>query len=202
MGYSNSPLVIFQLYYSNQKIIMLSKFVTILAMASTISASPLSKVAENTKAASPYVNIGCQCSPLTFLDQYGTTQGNCLSADSTGARWCYVDSAHTSSCQDLRFSARFPNNPWSYEACATPPPPVYAAPQAPLASFTAPHPHPHPAPVPSYPVQSGAFTSGGYHGGFNGNFGVANTGTLQPYGQYLPKSANRASGSSSDSVKF
>merc|ERR1712130_624471 len=155
MGYSNSPLVIFQLYYSNQKIIMLSKFVTILAMASTISASPLSKVAENTKAASPYVNIGCQCSPLTFLDQYVTTQGNCLSADSTGARWCYVDSAHTSSCQDLRFSARFPNNPWSYEACATPPP-VYAAPQAPLASFTAPHPHPHPAPVPSYPVQSGA----------------------------------------------
>merc|ERR1712130_109048 len=76
-------------------------------------------------------------------------------------------------CQDLRFSARFPNNPWSYEACATPPPPVYAAPQAPLASFTAPHPHPHPAPVPSYPVQSGAFTSGaGYHGGFNGNFGL------------------------------
>merc|ERR1712064_87463 len=149
----NHIQIVLQLYKSNQKIIRLSKFVTILAMASTISASPLSKVAENTKAASPYVNVGCQCSPLTFLDQYGTTQGNCLSADSTGARWCYVDSAHSSSCHDLRFSARFPNNPWSYEACATPP-------------------HPHPAPVPSYPVQSGAFTSGaGYHGGFNGNFG-------------------------------
>merc|ERR1712107_281809 len=80
---------------------------------------------EVTKAASPYVNIGCQCSPLTFVDQYGTVQGNCRSADSTGARWCYVDSAHSSSCQDLRFSARFPNNPWSYEACATPPPPAY-----------------------------------------------------------------------------
>merc|ERR1719300_1846972 len=121
---------------------MLSKFVTILAMASSISASPLSKGAENTKAASPYVNIGCQCSPLTFQDQYGAIQGNCRSADSTGARWCYVDSAHTSSCQDLRFSARFPNNPWSYEACATPLPgyvaPVPVAPQAPLASFTAP----------------------------------------------------------------
>merc|ERR1711988_475181 len=64
-------------------------------MASSISASPLSKVAENTKAASPYVNIGCQCSPLTFQDQYGAIQGNCRSADSTGARWCYVDSAHT-----------------------------------------------------------------------------------------------------------
>ena len=164
---------------------MLSKFVTILAMASSISASPLSKVAENTKAASPYVNIGCQCSPLTFQDQYGATQGNCRSADSTGARWCYVDSAHTSSCQDLRFSARFPNNPWSYEACATPLPgyvaPVPVAPQAPLASFTAPVAHPHPAP--SYPVQSGAFTSGAGYGGFNGNFGVVNTGTLQPYGK-------------------
>merc|ERR1712213_85190 len=57
-------------------------------------------------------------------DQYGTVQGNCRSADSTGARWCYVDSAHSSSCQDLRFSARFPNNPWSYEACAPPPPPM------------------------------------------------------------------------------
>merc|ERR1712014_299471 len=78
----------------------------------------------------------------------------------------------------------FPNNPWSYEACATPLPgyvaPVPVAPQAPLASFT----------------------SGAGYGGFNGNFGVVNTGTLQPYGQYLPKSANRASGSSSDSVKF
>merc|ERR1712198_397176 len=42
--------------------------------------------AENTKAASPYVNIGCQCSPLTFQDQYGAIQGNCRSADSTGAR--------------------------------------------------------------------------------------------------------------------
>merc|ERR1711972_899706 len=37
-------------------------------MASSISASPLSKVAENTKAASPYVNIGCQCSPLLCQD--------------------------------------------------------------------------------------------------------------------------------------
>merc|ERR1712107_801194 len=77
-------------------------------MVSTIYCSPLKT--EVTKAASPYVNIGCQCSPLTFVDQYGTVQGNCRSADSTGARWCYVDSAHSSSCQDLRFSARFPNN--------------------------------------------------------------------------------------------
>merc|ERR1712008_160886 len=32
---------------------------------------------------------------------------------------CYVDSS-SSSCQDLVPSQRFPHNPWSYEACATP----------------------------------------------------------------------------------
>ena len=32
------------------------------------------RVAESTKAASPYVNLGCQCSALTFVDQYGTVQ--------------------------------------------------------------------------------------------------------------------------------
>merc|ERR1712014_405887 len=71
------------------------------------------------KAASPYTNLGCQCSSLTFVDSSGHIQGNCKRVDSTGAQWCYVDSHH-SSCQDLVYSARFPNNPWSYEACATP----------------------------------------------------------------------------------
>merc|ERR1712183_207359 len=79
-------------------------FLSLMLVAAT-QASPL-KVSQ-TKAASPYVNIGCQCSPLTFVDQYGAIQGNCKSVDSSGARWCYVDSHH-SSCQDLRFSARFP----------------------------------------------------------------------------------------------
>ena len=71
------------------------------------------------KAASPYTNIGCQCSSLTFVDSSGHIQGNCKSVDHTGAQWCYVDHL-PSSCQDLVHSARFPNNPWSYEACATP----------------------------------------------------------------------------------
>merc|ERR1712038_1942699 len=73
----------------------------------------------NEKAASPLVNCGCQCSSLTFRDANGVVQGNCVTVDSTGAQWCYVDSAY-SSCQDLVPSKRFPNNPWSYEACATP----------------------------------------------------------------------------------
>merc|ERR1712107_83484 len=92
---------------------MMSKIVSMMTLVSSLSASPVN--VESTKAASPYVNLGCQCSSLTFVDQYGTVQGNCRSADSTGALWGYVDSAYSSTCQDKQFSARFPNNPWSYE---------------------------------------------------------------------------------------
>merc|ERR1712121_544966 len=74
----------------------------------------------NTKAASPYTNCGCQCSNLQFRDKYNKRQGNCESADHTGAKWCYVDPSQ-STCQDLSYtSKRFPGTPWSYEACATP----------------------------------------------------------------------------------
>merc|ERR1712215_221013 len=71
------------------------------------------------RAASTQVNCGCQCSNLTFRDKYGKVQGNCKSADHTGAKWCYVG-GWGSPCQDKRNSKRF-NKPWSYEACATPP---------------------------------------------------------------------------------
>merc|ERR1711953_1376419 len=82
-----------------------------------LSASSLS--VENTKAASSLINCGCQCSSLTFRDSAGEVQGNCKTVDGTGAQWCYVDST-ASTCQDLVPSQRFPHNPWSYEACATP----------------------------------------------------------------------------------
>merc|ERR1712198_706641 len=71
------------------------------------------------RAASQQVNCGCQCSNLTFRDKYGRVQGNCKSADHTGAKWCYVNS-WSSPCQDKQRSKRF-NKPWSYAACATPP---------------------------------------------------------------------------------
>merc|ERR1712115_570385 len=74
---------------------------------------------ESTKAASSLINCGCQCSSITFLDSAGVEQGNCKTVDGTGAQWCYVDSS-ASTCQDLVPSERFPHNPWSYEACATP----------------------------------------------------------------------------------
>merc|ERR1712038_870988 len=60
-------------------------------------------------------------SEVVDSDTKAEVQGNCLTVDSTGAQWCYVDSEY-SSCQDLVPSLRFPNNPWSYEACATPAP--------------------------------------------------------------------------------
>ena len=82
-----------------------------------LSATSLS--VENTKAASSVINCGCQCSSLTFLDSAGVEQGNCKTVDGTGAQWCYVDST-ASTCQDLVPSQRFPHNPWSYQACATP----------------------------------------------------------------------------------
>merc|ERR1719270_954161 len=187
---------------NKMKLDLLAASLTLLASA---SASPL-KVTSS-KAASPYVNIGCQCSPLTFQDQYGTVQGNCRSADSTGARWCYIDNAYSSSCQDKRFSARFPNNPWSYEACATPLP-VAVGPIAPSAAFTAPVGPSYGQNIPSYghpasgPISSG-FGSSGYGSGFGSGYGSAgslygsNLGTLQPYGEIIPKSS-----SDKDAVKF
>merc|ERR1712038_2062815 len=82
-----------------------------------LSASSLSL--ENLKAASSVINCGCQCSSITFLDSAGVEQGNCKTVDGTGAQWCYVDHL-PSTCQDMVPSQRFPHNPWSYEACATP----------------------------------------------------------------------------------
>jgi hypothetical protein len=70
------------------------------------------------RAASRQVNCNCQCSSITFLDKYGQINGNCRSADSTGALWCYVDPRY-SQCADLRRSTRF-TSLWSYQACATP----------------------------------------------------------------------------------
>merc|ERR1711953_1341028 len=90
---------------------------TILA---TLVLSATSLSLESTKAASSQINCGCQCSSITFLDSAGVEQGNCKTVDGTGAQWCYVDHL-PSTCQDMVPSERFPHNPWSYEACATPP---------------------------------------------------------------------------------
>ena len=101
---------------------------------------------EKTKAASPYTNCGCQCSSLTFRDSSDTVQGNCATVDATGAQWCYTDD---SSCQDLVQSQRFPHNPWSYEACATPALGSYLCPSTQTIVTVEDHIHPQPV-VPSH----------------------------------------------------
>merc|ERR1711874_497260 len=100
---------------------MLNIVLAVASLAVLASANPVEveNKQTNEKASSPLINCGCQCSSLTFRDANGVVQGNCLTVDSTGAQWCYVEQAY-SSCQDLVPSKRFPNNPWSYEACATP----------------------------------------------------------------------------------
>merc|ERR1712020_526256 len=103
---------------STGKLSKLNMFTQASILATLVfSASSLS--IESTKAASSLINCGCQCSSITFLDSAGVEQGNCKTVDGTGAQWCYVDSS-ASTCQDLVPSERFPHNPWSYEACATP----------------------------------------------------------------------------------
>merc|ERR1712181_15793 len=63
-------------------------------------------------------NGRCQCDySLTFRDQNGNTHGACQRADNTGRTWCYTTGSNNN-CGDLQNSRRFPNNPWSYNACS------------------------------------------------------------------------------------
>merc|ERR1712110_676807 len=61
----------------------------------------------------------CQCNyQLTFQDKYGRTHGACRTADQTGRTWCYTTGGYPG-CSDASQSQRFPNNPWSYQACSS-----------------------------------------------------------------------------------
>merc|ERR1712080_802052 len=119
----------------------------------------------NTKAASYRVNCGCQCSDLTFRDKYNKIQGNCKTADNTGAQWCYTE--YGSTCEDQQRSTRFggQGKTWSYQACSTPS--IYSAQCA------------------GYNGAIGGGVGGGVgggiwrngnNGGFNGGFNVNNGG--------------------------
>merc|ERR1712223_490157 len=103
------------------KMTISTQFVTLQVLATLYSTVEALNTATNNKAASQYVNCDCQCSSLTFQDKFGRTQGNCKTADNTGATWCYVDSR--SPCLDKQRSVRFSQSghAWSYQACSTPP---------------------------------------------------------------------------------
>ena len=60
-------------------------------------------------------SLCCVCDySLKFYDQYGTVQGACATPDNTGQVWCYTTGEY---CPDAVQSTRFPDNPWSYQAC-------------------------------------------------------------------------------------
>jgi len=57
----------------------------------------------------------CKCNyNLMFEDKNGNVYGACRRKDKTGKRWCYIDGYV---CPDAKDSKKFPNNPWSYQAC-------------------------------------------------------------------------------------
>jgi len=67
----------------------------------------------------PSNNYGssCQCTQLSFTDHQGNVNGKCQSYDSGKGAWCYT-TGWNSGCTDLHKSQKFPNNPWSYQACS------------------------------------------------------------------------------------
>merc|ERR1712115_550403 len=99
----------------NYRVATMQGILTILLIAQTVTAQTT-----NTKAASFKVNCGCQCSDLTFRDKFNRVQGNCKTADNTGAQWCYTE--YGSTCEDQQRSTRFgrQGKTWSYQACSTP----------------------------------------------------------------------------------
>merc|ERR1711923_382589 len=81
---------------------------------------PSNNYPSNTYPSNTYQQQGrCQCNyQLTFQDRYGNTHGACRRADQTGRIWCYTTGGYPG-CSDARQSQRFPNNPWSYQACSS-----------------------------------------------------------------------------------
>merc|ERR1712121_291853 len=128
----------------------------ILFIAHTVTAQTT-----NTKAASYRVNCGCQCSDLTFRDKYNRVQGNCKTADNTGAQWCYTE--YGSTCEDQQRSTRFgrQGKTWRYQACSTPS--IYSAQ---CAGYNG-------GGVGGGICRNGncGGNTGGFNGGFNGNNG-------------------------------
>merc|ERR1712126_109917 len=143
----------------NYSLATMQGILTILLIAHTVTAQTT-----NTKAASYRVNCGCQCSDLTFRDKYNRVQGNCKTADNTGAQWCYTE--YGSTCEDQQRSTRFgrQGKTWSYQACSTPS--IYSAQ---CAGYNG-------GGVGGGICRNGncGGNTGGFNGGFNGNNGGFN----------------------------
>merc|ERR1712121_64468 len=151
--------------YSNYSVATMQGILAILFIAHTVTAQTT-----NTKAASYRVNCGCQCSDLTFRDKYNRVQGNCKTADNTGAQWCYTE--YGSTCEDQQRSTSFgrQGKTWSYQACSTPS--IYSAQCAGYNGGTV------GGGIGGGICRNGncGGNTGGFNGGFNGNNGGFNGG--------------------------
>merc|ERR1712172_483344 len=83
------------------------------------------RITVDTRAPSTYQNCNCQCDSTTWTDG-STIKGNCLTADRTGALFCYISGRARRACQDVQQSSFLPNNNgqlayYSYNDCTTPP---------------------------------------------------------------------------------
>merc|ERR1719369_15485 len=58
---------------------------------------------------------GCRCTSLTIW-RNGRTEGNCRTSDYGKGAWCYT-TGWNQGCSDYHSSQKYPNNPWSYQAC-------------------------------------------------------------------------------------
>merc|ERR1712059_148163 len=62
-----------------------------------------------------YNSGGCRCTSQTIW-RNGRREGNCLTSDHGGGRWCYT-TGWNQGCSDYHSSQQYPSNPWSYQAC-------------------------------------------------------------------------------------
>jgi len=60
----------------------------------------------------------CECDNSKYFRDFNNNQihGACQSRD-LGGFWCYTRAGANQGCNDLQRSSKFPNNPWSYQAC-------------------------------------------------------------------------------------
>ena len=105
-----SPIQTFKMH--PHTIILLSTLLVI-----SVSASP-EDLPDRAPAPITPEDCACQCRTTIYRDHLQVVQGNCLTADTTDRKWCYINS---NDCSDkFGFDNRF--NLWkSYKACSSPP---------------------------------------------------------------------------------
>merc|ERR1711902_419631 len=78
------------------------------------------------RAASTCYNCECQCDSYAWTNSKGQLVGNCVTEDSTGAKFCYVSGRAKRACRDVQQSSYRQDSFngqkkfYSYEACVTP----------------------------------------------------------------------------------